>query len=181
MDYSKIVADEWTGTKIGVAYISAPEKITQEARVAYTMFVQEVRAQFAELQRRVIVHFQDDDPYENAEQMFEDVNDGVLRVFKTQPDQSHPLISPWDNNRFRAVHDYFGHYQSGRGFDRHGEEAAWVAHSQMFKGLARRALTTETRGQNSAFIWVNGGEEFPPQKGILLPTWMSEVPVQYVR
>ena len=49
----------------------------------------------------------------------------------------------------------------------------------MFTGLARRAMTTETRGQNSAFIWVNGGREFPEQKAILLPDWVSEIPVHW--
>jgi hypothetical protein len=49
----------------------------------------------------------------------------------------------------------------------------------MFNGLGRRAMTSETRGQSSAFIWVNGGREFPPQKAVLLPDWISEIPSQW--
>jgi hypothetical protein len=38
--------------------------------------------------------------------------------------------------------------------DPRGEENAWVAHSQLFTGPALKALTSETRGQNS---WLNFG------------------------
>jgi hypothetical protein len=58
------------------------------------------------------------------------------------------------NDVFRIVHDYFGHVKDGHGFRAKGEEGAWQAHSQMYSPLARRAMTTETRGQNS---WVNYG------------------------
>jgi hypothetical protein len=67
------------------------------------------------------------------------------------------------------VHDGFGHLASGRGFDRHGEDAAWDAHSQMYSPLARLAMTTETRGQTSTFIWYHRGRRFPDQKVLLLP------------
>ncbi len=36
-------------------------------------------------------------------------------------------------------------------------------------------MTTETRGQNSAMIWVMNGMGFPDQKAILLPDWVSEL------
>jgi hypothetical protein len=60
------------------------------------------------------------------------------------------------NDLFRAIHDYFGHCAVGADFGPHGEENAWVSHMQMFTHAARRALTTETRGQNS---WVNFGRQ----------------------
>jgi hypothetical protein len=131
------------------------------------------------MRKSVKVVFQAEDPYADHHEMFADVAGGTLRVYMTQPNQSHPLLTMSQNDRFRAVHDYFGHYGSGQGFSRHGEEAAWVVHSQMFYGPARRAMTTETRGQNSAFIWLNGGREFPPQKACLLPEWVSEVPSRH--
>ncbi|WP_299951924.1 hypothetical protein [uncultured Ruegeria sp.] len=58
------------------------------------------------------------------------------------------------NDIFRAVHDLFGHAIPGTSFSATGEERAWFCHSQMFSPLARSALTTETRGQNT---WVNFG------------------------
>jgi len=173
--YDKIIASEAQGTAIGQTYSEMPDDVTAGAKVAYAVFVQEVREQFAALSTRIKVQFQDDDPYSSFEEMAQDVRENRrLKIYKTADDQVHPLMCRWDNNRFRAVHDFHGHYRTGRGFDRHGEEAAWFRHSQMFSPLARRAMTTETRGQSSAFIWVNGGKVFPPQKAVLLPLWMSD-------
>lgn len=88
------------------------------------------------------------------------------------------------NDLFRVVHDYFGHAKEGLGFRAAGEENAWRAHAAMFSPLARRALTTETRGQNS---WVNFGPHgdanrrasaadtvFADQKTGIMPEWVSE-------
>jgi len=88
------------------------------------------------------------------------------------------------NDVFRAVHDYFGHVKEGVGFRADGEENAWQSHAAMYSPLARRAMTTETRGQNS---WLNygpyGGKNrsakaedtiFAEQKIGLLPDWVME-------
>ncbi|CAB4198872.1 crystallin beta/gamma motif-containing protein, partial [uncultured Caudovirales phage] len=88
------------------------------------------------------------------------------------------------NDVFRIVHDYFGHIKDGVGFRAEGEENAWRSHAAMFSPLARRALTTETRGQNS---WVNYGPHgeknrkasagdtiYAPQKIGLLPQWVTD-------
>lgn len=176
MDYSKITADPVRGPEIGRMYMDASPFVTTLAREAYASFVRQVDNQFARLSLSLRIRVQDSDPYTCAEEMFADVGGGWLRTLKTTPDQDHPLILPYQNDRFRAVHDYHGHYCTGRDFSRHGEEAAWVRHSQMFTGLGRRAMTTETRGQNSAFIWINGGKEFPSQKAVLLPDWVSVIP-----
>lgn len=88
------------------------------------------------------------------------------------------------NDVFRIVHDYFGHIKDGNGFRADGEENAWRSHSAMYSPLARRAMTTETRGQNS---WVNfgpygeqnrtasgGDTKYADQKIGLLPDWVIE-------
>jgi hypothetical protein len=85
------------------------------------------------------------------------------------------------NDAFRAVHDAFGHAKDGVGFRADGEETAWASHMPMFSKDAQRALTTETRGQNS---WLNYGPNgeanrtaktadttFADQKIGLLPEW----------
>jgi hypothetical protein len=177
VDYTKITADSVRGPEIGRLYQQASPFVTTLTRFAYRQFADQVERQFRELPVRVI--FEQDDPYDCAEQMFEDVDSGVLRIFRTSEDQRHPLLGRVANDMFRAVHDFHGHYMTGRDFGRHGEEAAWVRHSQMFTGLARRAMTSETRGQNSAFIWINGGVEFPEQKAVLLPDWVSVIPEQW--
>ncbi len=74
----------------------------------------------------------------------------------------HPLLGRPEtatglslNDKFRAIHDLFGHTAEGYGFGPRGEENAWIKHSQMFSADAQKALTTETRGQN---CWVNFGQ-----------------------
>lgn len=88
------------------------------------------------------------------------------------------------NDAFRAVHDAFGHAKDGVGFRADGEENAWNAHRTMYSPAAQRAMSTETRGQNS---WLNFGPHgaanrtastadtvFAPQKIGLLPDWVLD-------
>ena len=115
-----------------------------------------------------------EDPYAGPKEMFQDLQENNrVKVFGTGTEESgqHPYLSNEQNDMFRAIHDVFGHAGAGRGFDRHGEEAAYVAHSQMFSPMARPAMATETRGQNSWFI-NRGGTQFPEQKVALLPPGM---------
>lgn len=85
------------------------------------------------------------------------------------------------NDMFRVVHDYFGHLKEGHGFRAAGEDNAWRTHSAMYSDLARPAMTSETRGQNS---WVNYGPHgeknrtasgadtvYADQKVGLMPHW----------
>ena len=94
---------------------------------------------------------------------------------------------------FRAVHDIFGHAKEGHQFGPRGEENAWRQHILMYSPTARRAVTTETRAQNS---WVNygphirrpdgsipmpGDEDFVhpadrpygPQRATVMPAWVT--------
>ena len=86
------------------------------------------------------------------------------------------------NDAFRVVHDMYGHLGMGNPqFRSKGEERAWLEHSRMYGPDARRAMTTETRGQNS---WLNFGPYadynatalgadtvFADQKAGLMPDW----------
>ena len=72
-------------------------------------------------------------------------------LWKDQQGIDHPVTA---NDLFRAVHDAFGHGIEGSGFRARGEENAWLSHSKLFTGPALKAITSETRGQNS---WVNYG------------------------
>jgi hypothetical protein len=88
------------------------------------------------------------------------------------------------NDIFRAVHDYMGHAKQGVGFRAMGEENAWQAHAPMFSPQARRALTTETRGQNSYLNYGPDGQAnqtanihdtvFSDQKTGIMPNWTAE-------
>ena len=108
----------------------------------------------------------DHDPYNDVHEMLHDVNNNHrLQVLGTHITGGHPYIPDDVNDKFRAVHDLFGHAATGRSFDRHGEQAAYLAHSQMFSPQALPAMATETKGQNSGLVYGGG---FQPQKTALL-------------
>lgn len=115
-----------------------------------------------------------DNPYKNgSKDLFHDVhNNNHMWYYPTESGfgstdnkADHPMLGHTDvkdkegnampaNDLFRVVHDYFGHAKEGNGFGANGEEGAWNHHKQMYSPEAQRALTSETRGQNS---WVNFG------------------------
>lgn len=136
-----------------------------EVRQAYEQLGREIDAQFQAIEDAGYkIEFVDDDPYKNSAEMMADLRDNRrLRVFRTGEGQGHPLLTNEQNDKFRAVHDFFGHSQSGYQFGPRGEEGAFRDHSYMFGPLARRAMATETRGQNS---WVNFGPNahLPPRE-----------------
>jgi len=165
--------------------IAAYKKLSEEVEDQYKFLTEE---------KGVKIDFVDSDPYvktidgvdvPDAQAMMKDVmENNTLKVYKTADDQVHPILTKDINDKFRAVHDFFGHAASGRSFQGDGEEAAWISHSMMFSPLARRAMTTETRGQNS---WVNkfGLDEngrpfkFAEQKAGLLPDSYVALPSEY--
>jgi hypothetical protein len=71
---------------------------------------------------------------------------GDRHEFLNKVDSNTGLSS---NEKFRAVHDYFGHGIKGNPFGAKGEEIAFASHQQMYSPLARIAMAAETRGQNS--------------------------------
>jgi hypothetical protein len=112
----------------------------------------------------VNVQVTDSDPYKSPQEMVADITQNrQLKVFSTAMTGGHPFFTNEENDQFRAVHDAFGHAAIGRGFSRNGEEAAFHAHAQMYSPEALPALTTETRGQNSALNY-GGGQGFDVQK-----------------
>jgi hypothetical protein len=145
------------------AYDALPvdDSSNPEVKAAYEKAAKEIDKQFEYLTKDlgIEVEFIKDDPYKNSDEMFEDiVNNKKLKIY--QGGEPHPFLgeSTKDANGFtaneklRAIHDYFGHFVGRNQFGKVGEEAAWVDHSKMFSPEAQRAITTETRGQNS---WVN--------------------------
>ncbi|MEV4539712.1 hypothetical protein AB0J82_38645 [Asanoa sp. NPDC049518] len=181
--YAGVRLDPLVGAAIADAYLAAP-RLEERAYPAYRAFCRETLKQYDFLIGRtafgglgVAVRVVDEDPYPDAESMVDDLRVRRLKVWASAAGgNAHPYLSDGQNDMFRAVHDAFGHAASGRGFDRHGEEAAWVKHSTMYSALARRALTTETRGQNCARIFRCGGDTFPEQKAALLPRRFSHPP-----
>lgn len=120
----------------------------------------------------------DEDPYgmHNGEFQYHTVmpelrddvmNRNRIAVLATKSTGGHAFFTDDQNDMFRAVHDVFGHLGSGRGIDFNGEEAAYQKHAAMFSPLARGALATETRAQNSG-LRMHG--DFQEQKIGVMPS-----------
>lgn len=145
----------------------------KDAEEAYGKFRDETNEQYNFLTDTLGIKFEkaEGDPYRNVIEAARDVEENRrLKVLPTSATGPHPYLSDEENDRFRFVHDIMGHIATGRDFDRHGEEAAFLSHASMYSPTARRALASETRGQN-AFLIKRG--DFPEQKVALLPAWAS--------
>jgi hypothetical protein len=176
-DWHDIVAVDSDRRKmIADFYDEAPDlsadEVSEEIREAYAAMAAEVEEQYRLLvdEMKIKIEFVDFDPYADFFEMRKDYLDNQrLLIMRTAVTGSHPFFTDEQNDKFRAVHDAFGHLATGRAFDRHGEEAAYQAHRTMFSDKAVLALATETRGQNQ-YLLDRG--EFGPQKLIILPDEM---------
>lgn len=167
--------------KIGMAYDSMKhEPFNPLVRKAYEAMAKETLEQYqaiVDAGYRVEMHYSQEEPYANSREAIKDIRENKrLKVLATDfnygdPDKvikdsdikENPLLAMSTykdvngrqmrvNDVFRYVHDFFGHSERGNGFGPIGEENAWDVHARMYSPLARRAMTSETRGQNS---WVN--------------------------
>ncbi len=181
IDDDTIVACPTRESLIAEEYIRAAV-FSLSALPSYRAFQEETRRQFDRLTDParlgglgVEVWVTPDDPYSDATAMTTDVLENHrLQVYSTRTGGNpHPWLSDDDNDMFRAVHDVFGHAAAGRGFDRHGEEAAWRKHCQWYSPRARPAVTSETRGQSSV-VFAAPSAGFPQQKMTLLPARFSD-------
>ena len=137
----------------------------RETQEAYAALAEEIQQQWDYAINEMGVTFEEwsqpGQPYANSREMVRDVRDNKHLWFFTGG-EPHPILNQPDqngltmNDKLRAIHDLFGHAAEDYQFGARGEENAWIKHSQMFSPLAQKALTTETRGQNS---WVNFGPQ----------------------
>ena len=164
VEYHQIVACPYLGRRIAAAYQRAPV-IASAAVRAYEALRTETNRQYRLLTEPLCrgglgfcVTFVQDDPYNDVTGPLADLDAGRLFVWSTAAcGNRHPLLSDADNDRFRAVHDAFGHGGTGRGFDVHGEEAAWLLVSSQgevdhaawggIHGLAVRASRMASMGR----------------------------------
>ena len=181
-----IEIDRARSWEIAVLYEHLPEVSREEETVlAYHALENEVLWQWNALRHagyRLLPWECDGQPYADSREMRADVREHKRLWFFTGGDP-HPFLGTLvgdtgltGNDMLRAIHDCFGHAAEGYGFGQRGEENAWLHHSMMFSPLAQRALTTETRGQNS---WVNAGPyaHLPASErpfAALLPAWVCD-------
>jgi hypothetical protein len=177
-----------------------------QVKAAYAAMIKETIAQYHEIMKTGLKpeFISGADPYASNPRLaiLDAVKNNHMLVYPTEAGfgsdakfdpSSNPLLAKTGikisgkeataNDIFRIVHDYFGHVKEGVGFRADGEENAWRSHSAMYSDLARKAMTSETRGQNS---WVNYGPHgeknrsansdnttFADQKTGLMPDWVS--------
>lgn len=180
LDWANLKQSHDFQVRVAHAYDGAPE-YDNAAEASYDQFALEIEEQYAFLTETMGLRAEviAVDPYRNVKELVRDVDtNNRLRVMATATTGPHPYLTDEQNDKFRMVHDFFGHIATGRDFDRHGEEAAYLHHAAMFSDLARPAMASETRGQNASLI-VNG--DFPPQKVVLLPGWAYNTMVEKTR
>jgi len=157
-------------------------------KAAYEAMAEETIQQFRDIQNAgytVEIYEGKGEPYKNSQEMITDVRENKHQyILSTEKDfgqnsitdqqrEENPLLRDSGekdvngkpllvNDIFRYVHDFFGHTVRGNSFGPVGEENAWDVHARMYSPLARRAMTTETRGQNS---WVNFGKHMRNEDG----------------
>lgn len=163
------------GLRRALAYEQSPDR-DQQALQSYEAFRADLGDQWNHLTGHgpaglaVTVEATPDDPYPSPDDMRNDLaQNRRLKVFSTASTGSHPVLSDEENDRFRAVHDAFGHAAIGSSFSRNGEEIAYQSHAQMFSPEALPALRSETRGQNSHMIYRNAGQFGDEQRAVALP------------
>jgi hypothetical protein len=181
--FDNVIVNYPQGRKIAQEYEAAPS-FDKAAVPHYRAMAEETKRQFDFLTAPrsqgglgVDVSVSQDDPYKRAADMMKDAAQSKFKVLSTQVTGGHPYFTNDENDMFRAVHDYFGHAATGRGFDPHGEEAAFRSHYAMFSPNARPAMATETRGQNSAINFGSNPGNFVEQKVATLPTAQLITPI----
>jgi len=168
-------------------------------KAAYEAMAKETVEQFKTIQKagyKIEIFEGDGEPYSNSQAMIADVTYNKHQyILSTEKDfgqnpitdqqrEENPLLRNSGekdingkplliNDIFRYVHDFFGHTERGNSFGPVGEENAWDIHSRMYTPLARRAMTIETRGQNS---WVNFGKHMRTEEGNIKKIPLTERP-----
>lgn len=169
--------DEGLSKRIARAYDEMKDDPNnKEVKAAYEAMVKETIDQYdAIVKEGYNVEINNTEPYANSEAMINDLRvNKKMNIFSTESGFGDEPITDKQraenlllkdsgkkdingqtllvNDIFRFVHDFFGHAKLGNSFGPIGEENAWRVHSEMYSPEARKAMTSETRGQNS---WVN--------------------------
>lgn len=169
--------DEGLSKRISDAYDKMKDDPTNpEVKAAYEAMAKETLDQYDAITAKGYkLEINNNEPYSSSEDMINDLRDNNrMKIFSTESGFGEEPITEKQreenillkdsgrkdangetllvNDVFRFVHDFFGHAKLGNSFGPIGEENAWRVHSEMYSPEAKKAMTSETRGQNS---WVN--------------------------
>lgn len=154
-DYKNAVFEAYARSMPDIVAQSGARNYDELLAASYRQMAKETSDQFDALPLKFSFYRGNEGAYPNSKAMVRDVNENRhLAVY--QGGEEHPFLNKIDpntglneNEKFRAVHDAFGHAVMANPFGAQGEEIAWALHQQMYSPLARLAMTAETRGQNS--------------------------------
>ena len=172
--------DEGLSKRISDAYDQMKNDPTDpKVKAAYEAMSKETLDQYdAILSKGYKVEINNNEPYSSSDDMIKDLRDNrKMNIFSTESGFGDEAITDKQrkenvllrdsgrkdangkvllvNDVFRFVHDFFGHAKLGNSFGPIGEENAWRVHSEMYSPEAKKAMTSETRGQNS-FVNFSG-------------------------
>ena len=172
--------DEGLSKRISDAYDKMKDNPTDpEVKAAYEAMAKETLDQYDAITAKGYkLEINNNEPYSSSEDMINDLRDNNrMKIFSTESGFGEEPITEKQreenillkdsgrkdangetllvNDVFRFVHDFFGHAKLGNSFGPIGEENAWRVHSEMYSPEAKKAMTSETRGQNS-FVNFSG-------------------------
>lgn len=149
-----------------------------QTKAAYDAMTKEIGDQFDKFQKAGfdMKKITGENPYKSSEDLFKDIQNKKIQYFPSEQGfgsstagiEGNPLLQKSGkfikgeelphNDVFRIVHDLVGHGKNNNKFGALGEEIGYQAHKQTLSPLAQKALTTETRGQNSFVNYGPNGE-----------------------
>lgn len=134
-----------------------------EERWRWVLLGEHVERMYKRILKQVDVQFVDGQPYEDAQQMRNEVKrTGVMLI--SRDFNEHPVFSQDLNLKFRAVHDYVVHIApgaTGPDFSERGELRAYNLHRRLAPPESWPALFTEVVAQ-ACYANIRG--TFPTQK-----------------
>lgn len=128
----------------------------------------------------VPVHFTEDDPYADAEELFEGIEeDEELYIFSggSSPDG----MTEEQNLKGRAVHDYFGHYMNHCDFSIEGEFTKWYNQKNDVPDGTEDLLFSEVVGQVALVHYLEDGFEDSDyeQRAVLIDDEVQNAVIDY--
>ena len=154
-EYKQAVFEAYGRKFPKLVQLTGAQNYDQLMEASYRQLAKETADQFHTLPVNMSYHRAGEGTYDDSLEMLRDVY-GNRHLYVYQGGDPHDFLNAIDpetklnsNEMFRAIHDFYGHGVHGNQFGPVGEEIAYGAHSQMFSPLARMAMASETRGQNS--------------------------------
>lgn len=153
--YKKAVFDSYAKQMPEVIEKSGAKNYDDLMEKAYLQLSKETQQQFNNLPVSLSFHKGGEGQYASSNEMLQDIF-GNKHLYVYQGGSPHDFLNQIDkrtglnsNEMFRAVHDFYGHGVQGNQFGPKGEEIAFAVHGNMYSPLAKIAMASETRGQNS--------------------------------